>query len=252
MATDTLGLQIPSSNRIVPGSKDVVAASYPEGVDVTNSDPQEIANQWLSSFNELVKGETTDVSPLFLQNSYWRDFLCLSWDYHTLHGPEKVTSLIQGKVKKWRIHSLALDDSNAAGKPTIAPFNVQGDIKGVQFFTTVDTDVGRGRGLVRLFPDSTDNGRWKAYTLFTALRELKGHEELNRARRPQGVDHGAQAGRKNWQEKRIAEQNLEGEKEEAEPVVLIVGKMTPSMKNNACPTGSMFSRTLLARTAKKL
>ena len=223
MATDTL--QIPSSNRVVPGSKDLAPASYPERVDVAFPDPQEAAAQWLSSFNDLVTGESADVSSLFLKDSYWRDFLCLSWDYHTLHGPEKVTSLVHEKVKKWRINSLAIDDSNPIGKPAIAPFNVQGDIKGVQFFLTVDTDVGKGRGVARLLPDPADNGRWKAFTLFTVLRELKGHEELNRARRPQGVDHGAQAGRKNWHEKRVAEQNLEGEKEWQEPVVLIVGKI---------------------------
>ena len=220
----TASLDIPPSNRMVPGSKDLEPAPYPEAVDLPKADPDDVAAQWVSSLNDLIKGGSTDVSSLFLPYSYWRDFLCLSWDYHTLQGPERITSLIHEEVKKWRIKSLALDDSSPIGKPTIAPFDVKGTLKGVQSFLTVETDIGRGRGVVRLLPDSTDNGKWKVYTLFTVLQELKGHEELNYARRPQGVDHGAHAGRLNWQERRVAEQNLEGKEGENEPAVLIIGK----------------------------
>ena len=89
---------------------------------------------------------------------------------------------------------------------------------------------------MRLLPDSSENGRWKAYTLFTVLQELKGHEELNCARRPQGVDHGAHEGRLNWQERRVAEQNLEGKEGENEPTVLIVGKMAFQSKIGPFPS----------------
>lgn len=52
------------------------------------------------------------------------------------------------------------------------------------------------------------------------MRELKGHEEATFSRRPEGVAHGFQPGRKNWQELRVADVNFE----ESEPTVLILGK----------------------------
>ena len=77
--------------------------------------------------------------------------------------------------------------------------------------------------MVRLLKDSKDNGRWKAFTLFTTMHELKGHEETTKTNRPHGVDHGGQPGRKNWQERRTATENFE---EDKEPVVMILGTRT--------------------------
>jgi len=94
-----------------------------------------------------------------------------------------------------------------------------GEVKGVGSFLIIETDVGRGRGIVRLLQDH--DGKWKAFTLFTAMHELKGHEETVRGNRPHGVDHGGKPGRKNWQERRNATENFDGE---LEPTVLILGK----------------------------
>ena len=89
-------------------------------------------------------------------------------------------------------------------------------------FLNVETDVGMGVGIVRLLQDQQDGGKWKAFTLFTAMRELKGHEETVRGNRPHGVAHGGTPGRKNWQERRTATENFE----EMEPTVLILGTYT--------------------------
>jgi putative flavoprotein involved in K+ transport len=47
-----------------------------------------------------------------------------------------------------------------------------------------ETEVGRGSGHLRLIDG-------QAWTLLTALDELKGHEESLGPRRPKGVEHGA-------------------------------------------------------------
>jgi hypothetical protein len=85
-------------------------------------------------------------------------------------------------------------------------------------FLTIETNVGSGAGIVRLVQD---NGIWKAFTLFTFLRELAGHEENVGKKRPNGVDHGEQLSRKNWLDRRKAEENFE---EGQEPTVLILGE----------------------------
>ena len=88
-----------------------------------------------------------------------------------------------------------MDDSSDFRKPNAAPIDFDGKLNGITSFLNVETDVGRGKGIVRLLQDAED-GRWKAFTLFTAMHELKGHEETINGKRPHGVDHGGKPGRK--------------------------------------------------------
>jgi hypothetical protein len=143
----------------------------------------------------------------------------MTWDFHTWHGSAKITSLLKNQGKGWRIKSVQVDGSNDLRKPNVSPFDVGGKVKGVQSFLTVETDVGKGRGIVQLLPDDEDEGKWKAFTLLTTLEELTGFEESIYERRPLGVLHGAQLERKTWKERRCAEQEYEGK----EPTVLIIG-----------------------------
>lgn len=223
MATPTI--EVPPSNRIVPGSHHLTPFAWPKPSDLADIDPEQVAITWVSSFNDLLNSKEYDVSGFFLKDSYWRDLLCLTWDFHTLHGPDKITSLVQDKPNQWRIKSLSLDRSSDIGKPTVGPVDVAGIVKGVQSFLTVETDVGRGRGVVRLLPDADDGRKWKVFSLFTTLQELTGFEESVGKQRPTGVEHGAYINRKNWKERREAEVNFEGERE---PVVLIIGTPAPA------------------------
>lgn len=120
---------------------------------------------------------------------------------------------------KCRLVSLEVDESSPLRRPTVASIDFVGDVKGISSFLTLETDVGKGRGIVRLCKDSND-GQWKAFTLFTAMHELKGYEEALGPRRPDGVQHGGNPGRKNWKDRREIESNyLDGR----EPTVLIIG-----------------------------
>lgn len=222
MATPTI--EVPPSNRIVPGSHHLTPFAWPKPSDIAGIDPEQVAITWVSSFNDLVSSNEYDVSGFFLKDSYWRDLLCLTWDFHTLHGPARITSLVQDKARHWRIKSLGIDRSSDIGKPTIGPVDIAGIVKGVQSFLTVETDVGRGRGVVRLLPDADDGGKWKVFSLFTTLQELTGFEESIGKHRPTGVEHGERINRKNWKERREAEVNFEGEHE---PAVLILGTLPP-------------------------
>lgn len=219
----TAAIDVPASNRVVPGSHNIAPVVWPKSSDTSAADPVKIVTAWISSFNSLIKGEDVEVSSLFRNDSHWRDLLCLTWEFHTRQGPEKIASALSQKGKECRIKSIDTDTSTDLRKPTIAPVDFVGNVKGVQSFLTVDTDVGSGRGLVRLLQDPEDEGKWKAFTFFTVLQELRGFEELIGARRPIGVESGTQSGRKNWKERRQAEANLE---EGPEPTVLIIGTAT--------------------------
>lgn len=212
---------IPSYNRVEAGSSQLAAASYPDTGPVGSVDANAIAKEWINAFNEaLLAQDPSAVKDLFLQSSCWRDQLGLSWDYHSLNGPDKILSFLESAPKRSRITSIKIDESNATRKPAVAAVDFKGRVNGVASFLTVETDVGRGRGVVRLLQDPKDGNKWKAFTLFTAMHELKGHEETIGDKRPQGVNHGGKVGRKNWQERRTATENYEGE---LEPTVLIIG-----------------------------
>ena len=142
----------------------------------------------------------------------------MSWDFHCLNGFDKVIAQLKQSNNGLRIKSLALDKSSTLRSPTATIFDADGKVHMVQTFLTVETDVGNGAGIVRLVQDE---GKWKVFTLFTFLKELKGHEELVGKKRPFGVEHGEHASRKNWLDRRNAEKNFDNEQE---PTVLILGK----------------------------
>ena len=218
----TAAVQVPSSNYVVPGSRLLMQASYPRSVVSAPPDAEAIVTEWVSSFNRHIRNADPYLSSLFLGECYWRDLLCLTWDFHTLQGLKEIASLIKNQRKGWRIKSVDIDRTSDVGKPKVSAVDFEGTLKGVQSFLMVDTDVGKGRGLVRLLPDAEDEGKWKAFTLFTTLQELKGHEELNHERRPTGLERDAQSKGQNWKERRTAQENFEGG---LEPAVLIVGKL---------------------------
>ncbi|KAL9600423.1 MAG: hypothetical protein Q9219_003176 [cf. Caloplaca sp. 3 TL-2023] len=218
----TASLDMPPSNRGAPGSKLPIPATLPEPTPTPTEpiDPYDVALAWVDSFNALLDGREKAAREVFLEESYWRDFLCSTWDFHTFHGLPKISAALESGDEQRRLKKLTLDSNDGARKPTVASIDFHGDIKCVQAYLTVDTDVGRGRGLVKIVRDTKDEAIWKAFILFTTLEELKGYEESVYTRRPTGVDHGAHPGRLNWQQRRDAEANCEAP---FEPAVLIVG-----------------------------
>ncbi|KAL8956106.1 MAG: hypothetical protein Q9183_006414, partial [Haloplaca sp. 2 TL-2023] len=210
-----------SHNRVEIGSSQLAPASYPDTGPLAAVDANAVAAEWVEQFNSAFAGqEFAAVKTLFSDGAVWRDQLCLSWDYHSLNGPDKITSFLKSTPGGSRLKTIAIDGSNATRKPDLAAVDFKGKVNGVSAFLTVETDVGRGRGLVRLLQDPQHGNKWKAFTLFTAMHELRGYEEMVGGNRPQGVDHGGHVGRKNWQERRIATENYEGD---LEPTVLILG-----------------------------
>ena len=215
----TAAVQIPSHNRVEPGSSQLKPASYPDVAPPPETNINKVATDWVESLNNVLSSsDFNGISQIFLKEACWRDQLALTWNYHTLNGPEKITSFLKSSPKGSRISSVKVDYDNPKLAPHISAADYHGKVKGLAAFLTIETDVGRGRGVVRLLQDQ--DGKWKAFTLFTAMYELKGHEETIGANRPNGVDHGGQPGRKNWQERRTAMENFEGG---LEPTVLILG-----------------------------
>ncbi|MGX1059708.1 glycine/D-amino acid oxidase-like deaminating enzyme [Bradyrhizobium japonicum] len=79
--------------------------------------------------------------------------------------------------------------------------------------------IGRGSGIVRLVPDTGDGDRLKAWTLLTALDELKGFEEQLGTSRPRGQAYSRDFRGPNWLDLRNATRDYA----DRDPAVLVVG-----------------------------
>ena len=213
-----------STTRSVPSQCHLLAATYPHTSSSRPVKVEGIATTWIIALNQALQNKDFDtVGKLFFEESYWRDQLCLSWDYHTMHGPQGIKSFFEHHPKGSRLRHVSIDDSDLYHMPKIAPIDHNRQIWGVQASLKIETDVGTGKGLVRLVEDEKSK-IWKAFTFFTAMYELKDHIETVKHRRPPGFDHripGDPRERKNWHEKRIAQENFQ---DDFEPTVLIIGE----------------------------
>ncbi|TVY34439.1 putative indole-3-pyruvate monooxygenase [Lachnellula subtilissima] len=213
-ATQTTNEAVPSYQRVVLGSVNIHVADLSKIKTTTPENVEKSTAEWVKSFNKAIQTPGFEaISDLFLPEAYWRDHMCLAWGCNTFKGPEAMKDFLK---EGCRLKSVEIDKSSDFRKPVVTGFDGQGKIQGIQTFLTTDSIVGRGLGVARLV---LQDGELKAFTLFTSMRELKGHEETTYGRRPEGVAHGGQPGRKNWQERRLEDENFEKD----DPTVLILG-----------------------------
>ncbi len=231
-------VDVHSADRGEPGSFHLHTANLPVTSSSKPEDVDSIAQTWVDSMNEILKnpGLATEI---FFEDSYWRDQLCLFWDFHTLKGPEKIVSLLKQSKNDCLIKSFTLDKSSKLRSPTYSVMDADSKVHTVQAFLNLETEVRRSSGIVRLVQHP---GPWKVFTLYTFLKELKNHEEVVGKRRPNGVAHGEHLSRKNWLDRRKAEENFE---DDEEPAVLILGRTAsqhlPSITNKTQVLGKQVS-----------
>jgi putative flavoprotein involved in K+ transport len=165
--------------------------------------PRQTAQDWLAQLSSCLSGsDCAGAANLFAPTCYWRDLVAFTWNLVTLEGRDAITTMLQATLAANRASNWHLD-----GDPREADGSVEAWLR-------FDTAVGRGRGIVRL-----REGR--AWTLFTALQELKSFEEPAGDRRARGVVHTALRGRRTWAEQRAAEAASLGVT--TQPYCLIVG-----------------------------
>ena len=172
-------------------------------VGASTNPASETARQWLGAFGDaLAQGDAARAASLFTDTSFWRDLVAFTWNIKTVENPDGVEDMLDETLEHVGPSNFQLsEDAEEADGVVTAWF-------------TFETNVGRGEGLVRL-----KDG--KAWTLLTALYELKGHEEPMAENRPMGAEHGVDPDRKAWVERR--EEELETLGYTKQPHTVIVG-----------------------------
>jgi hypothetical protein len=158
------------------------------------------AENWLAQF-ERALAEPDDVllKTLFHTDSYWRDVLALTWHIKTVEGSDAILSELKAHVGRVRPAGFRTAPNRTAPRHvTRAGSNA---IEAIFRFETAD---GRGSGVLRLTPDANNGNTLKAWTLLTALDDLKGFEEQAGRSRPQGKSYSRDFRGPNWLDLRKA------------------------------------------------
>jgi putative flavoprotein involved in K+ transport len=174
-----------------------------------------LVEHWLHRFEAAI-AETNEsaLSALFHRDSYWRDLLAVTWRIGTVVG----ANAIVGELKAYAGH--VLPRGFRVSRDRTAPRKVtRAGTDAIEAIFTFETTEGRGSGVLRLTPDVGEGGTPKAWTLLTALDELKGFEERVGTSRPSGQSYSRDFRGPNWLDLRTSAAAYA----ERDPVVLVVG-----------------------------
>ncbi len=170
---------------------------------------------WLAQFeNALAKPDDARLTILFHPDSYWRDVLALSWNLQTINGRDEILGALKTHAGRAAPRGFAIDPDRAAPRRVTRAGTVA-----IEAIFKFETAVGRGSGILRLIPDAADGNRLKAWTLLTALDELKGFEEQVERLRPRGQSYSRDFRGPNWLDLR----KQAAEYADRDPDVLVVG-----------------------------
>src|SRR3982074_3167001 len=170
---------------------------------------------WLAQFESaLAKPGDGLLKTLFHPDSYWRDVLALSWNLQTINGAEAILRELKARAISAAPAGFAIDPDRAAPRTVI-----RAGTSTIEAIFKFETAAGRGSGILRLIPDAGDGNRPKAWTLLTALEELKGFEEALGRSRPRGQAYSRDFRGPNWLDLR----KTAAEYADRDPDVLVVG-----------------------------
>jgi putative flavoprotein involved in K+ transport len=173
------------------------------------------ADNWLARFEgALAKPGGGLLKTLFHPDSHWRDVLALSWDIQTVSGADAILSELNAHAGRATPAGFAIDPDRTAPRMV-----TRAGTAAIEAIFRFETAIGRGSGIVRLIADAGDGNALKAWTLLTALDELKGFEEQLGMARPRGEAYSRDFRGPNWLDLRKSAAVYA----ERDPVVLVVG-----------------------------
>jgi len=173
-----------------------------------------VVENWLAQLEAaLARADDGALKALFHADSYWRDALALTWDLVTFSGAGIVAAELKARAGDSAPTGFKIDPRR------MAPRHVtRAGTNAIEAMFRFETAEGRGNGVVRLLP-ATGDGAAKAWTLFTGLDEIKGHEERVGKARPTGQSYSRDFRGPNWLDLRKAA----AEYTDRDPAVVVVG-----------------------------
>ncbi len=142
-------------------------------LDIADDSISMTADRWLAAFEKAVSdSDWSGVEALFHPESHWRDVLAVTWDIQTISGAERIISVLKSHIGRARPSGFKIDRDRT---PPRHVTRAGGEaIEAIFRFETAD---GQGSGIERLNTYPGDGEKLIAWTMLTALVELRGLEE---------------------------------------------------------------------------
>jgi cation diffusion facilitator CzcD-associated flavoprotein CzcO len=171
---------------------------------------------WLAQFESAIARPDDDavLETLFHPDSHWRDVLALTWRFTTLGGRDAILAALKAHTGRAKPSNFSIDPDRAAPREV-----ARAGTRAIEAIFKFETAEGRGSGILRLIPDAADGNRLKAWTLLTALDELKRFEERQGISRPRGEAYSRDFRGPNWLDLRKAAAAYA----DRDPDVLVIG-----------------------------
>jgi hypothetical protein len=151
---------------------------------------------------------------LFHPDSHWRDVLALTWRIRTVNGLDAILRELRAHAGRAHPTGFRMDPQRTAPR-----YVTRAGTNAIEAIFKFETAEGRGNGVLRLTPDANHGNTVRAWTLLTALDEIKGFEEQVGKSRPKGTSYSRDFRGPNWLDlRRSAAQYFD-----RDPVVLVVG-----------------------------
>ena len=178
----------------------------------TNVDTGQHATQavevWLARFNAaLAAADAAELAAMFAPDGHWRDILALTWTIETFS--RTIAPALLAAAAARQAGPLEID-------PTRYPPRIveRAGVACIEAILRFETAIGRASAILRI--RLNDAGAW---TLLTALEELKGHEEATIHAQSQEPPFERAFNGPNWLDRRRSDTAYT----DREPTVLIVG-----------------------------
>ena len=166
--------------------------------------------QWLADFEQALRSpDGRSLEALFRPDAHWRDLLALTWRVGTVSGAKRI-------IESLKRHCEAASGFEIDRQRTPPRRVTRAGTDVIEAIFKFETSHARAVGVLRLIQK---NEKHEAWTLLTALDELKGFEESVGSRRPRGESYSRDFRGPNWLDRRKAAASYE----DRDPTVLVVG-----------------------------
>lgn len=167
---------------------------------------------WLADFSAAIEaGDAARLAGLFAPDCHWRDLLAFEWDLHTVSGAATIAGRLVSRAGATAPRGFAI-----AADRTPPRRVTRAGTEAIEAIFTFETATGPCNGVVRLV---NEGGAPRAWTLMTALDEIRGHEDPANGKRWQDVDWKRNFGGENWADRRKKAVAYA----DHDPAVLVVG-----------------------------
>ena len=179
---------------------------------ITSQTTSEVVERWLADLEPALAAPTdAGLRALFSADCHWRDVLALTGTIQTLGGRDAVVSALRQWAARARPKAFRIAEHRTPPRRV-----TRIGTEAIEAILAFETDAGRCNGVVRV---TEDGGALRAWTLLTALDQLKGHEEQFGRTRLQEKVYSRDFRGPNWLDQRKAS----AEYADRDPTVLVVG-----------------------------